>query len=296
VTIKQIGDLKKTWEDAKKKGSGFLDSQWLKDESLVGNGDALINSLVDSGKDIESSFNDWEKDMESGAKSRTEKKADKKSDKKPDDKKPDDNVTPDKASESVENPDKKKLSKLNGFDSEKRREERKARYERLKAEGKITGDPDIDSNVMIMEERQEQMMKEAGQKPATGAKVDEPEDEFNSRIKALEKAKETGVMEPPKGYRELTQEEKDAKYKRQQELRDKIGQVEGGTQPHTAKMGEELKSAMTDNNVILAGKLDAIISKIDKMAPAQQTAPPPQSYDLPYDGGFATISNISKGA
>jgi hypothetical protein len=82
VVVKQIGDLKKTWDDAKNLGTSGMDSPWVKDKNMIDNGDAVINSLVDSGGDIEKSFDEWSQTMQTGAAARTEqKKKDKDKDK-----------------------------------------------------------------------------------------------------------------------------------------------------------------------------------------------------------------------
>jgi hypothetical protein len=279
ITLKQIGDLKKTWEESKKLGSGWLDSQWLKDETMVADGDSVINSLTDSGKDIESAFNDWEKDLASGAKDRSAKKKDDKKDGKESSK-----ATGETPKES--GPQEVEKSSATGFDSKERSNERKARYERLKKEGKITGDPDIDAETMISEEKIEKMHKGSGTKS-----VDE---EADSRFDALNEATKTGKMKPPEGYRELTEEEKDKKYQSQQKLRENLSAADKDSKPAIAKVGEELKGAISDQNKNIADKLDALTTQVAKLAD-KKTPPPAYQYPAHQNPSFASIQTTSKG-
>jgi hypothetical protein len=76
VTLKQIQDLSKTWEDSKKSAKGtFMNSQWLNDKNLVSNGDNVVKSLLKSGKEIESAFDAWSDIIGEGAKKRKDLKS-----------------------------------------------------------------------------------------------------------------------------------------------------------------------------------------------------------------------------
>jgi hypothetical protein len=310
ITLKQIGDLQKTWEESKKLGHGMLDSQWLKDGTMVADGDAVVGSLVDSGKDIEASFDAWEKEMASGAKTRSGKKKDDKKDKK--DKKD----------------DKKGSSKLSTLEDQKRQLEEAGRDTGTFKGGKLVpekGDKNYDER---MEEEStpeakrrndaiDEMKGMAPHKKRYSEMTEEEQSALGNKRAAIEHrdrmadmadaansgeqpdstdtAKErfgdldsaidnNTAMKPPPGYVDPSSK-----------LKDNLKTVDNkDSKPHIEKVGEELKGAITDQNKNISEKLDALTEQVAKLADKKDPTPAYQ-YPIHPNPSFTSIQTTSKG-
>ena len=304
ITLKQIGDLQKTWEEAKKLGHGMLDSQWLKDGTMVADGDAVVGSLVDSGKDIEASFDAWEKEMASGAKTRSGKKKDDKKD------------------------DKKGSSKLSTPEDQKRQLEEAGRNKGTFKGGKLVpeqGDKNYDERMKEestpeAKRRNDAIDKMKGMAPhkkrysemteeeqsALGSKRaaiehrdrmadmadaansgEQPDstDTANGRFDDLDNAIDNNTaMKPPPGYVDPSSK-----------LKDNLKTVDNkDSKPHIEKVGEELKGAITDQNKNISEKLDALTTQVAKLADKKEQAPAYQ-YPIHPNPSFTSIQTTSKG-
>jgi hypothetical protein len=265
IAVKQIGDLKKTWEDAKKLGTDGMDSPWVKDKNMVDNGDSVINSLVDAGGDIEKSFDEWSEIMQRGASMRTDKQN--KANEKP---------TTDQSSTNPQTVDNKTADVKTAQKS--RSEKRKELYDKLKSEGKLSDDPDIAAQQMMAEERIQNMKEEAETEKS-------PTNEGSTRTGIdLDNAIETGHMKPPKGFVDPATS-----------LKDRIESVDKDTKPAISKVGEDIKGAITGHTESLGSKIDQLTAKIESMAAKKPPAPPAQ-YNHGTDVGFSNINNLAKGA
>ena len=245
-TMPLILRLKDTWEEAKKEGTGtFMNSQWLNDKTLVANGDAVVNSLVDSGNDINNSFNKWTDEMKTGAAARTAKK-------------------------DLKKPSAGSTKKIDTGAST------------LPSTPASSTSPPSPSK--------------GGLDVKTLPEPKSASDMASDRFGDLDDALETGKMKAPAGYRESTPADFGSKPKSASDsLNEKIGAIDKNTQPAIAKLGEDIKVAVTDQNSNLSSKLDNIKSQIDEIS-KKKAPPPPAQYSYAPDIGFSNINNLSRGS